>query len=75
MIRRLNMDFYEKLSDIFEEEVADETILKDLEAYDSLSILSIIAMVDKTYKKTITATEVRSVTTALELKEMIDKKA
>lgn len=69
------MDFYEKLSDIFEEEVADETILKDLEAYDSLSILSIIAMVDKTYKKTITATEVRSVTTALELKEMIDKKA
>lgn len=69
------MDFYETLSDIFEEEINSETVLKDLEAYDSLSILSIIAMADKTYKKTITAAEVRSVTTASELKEMIEKKA
>lgn len=69
------MDFYETLSDIFEEDVDSETVLKDLEAYDSLSILSIIAMVDKTYKKTITAADVRSVTTASELKEMIEKKA
>lgn len=69
------MDFYEKISDIFEEDVDSKTVLKDLEAYDSLSILSIIAMVDKVYKKTITATDVRSVNTALELKELIDKKA
>lgn len=69
------MDFYQQLSDIFEEEVDSETVLKDLEAYDSLSILSIIAMADKTYKSTITAADVRSVTTAAQLKDMIEKKA
>ncbi|MCI6474773.1 MAG: acyl carrier protein [Mucispirillum sp.] len=68
------MTFYEKLADIFEEDVTDETILKDLEAYDSLSILSIIAMCDKDYKITVTAAEVRKFNTIGDLKAFIESK-
>lgn len=69
------MDFYKQLSEIFEEDVISETNLKDLEAYDSLSILSIIAMADKSYNVILTASDVRSVDTASQLKDMIEKKA
>ena len=68
------MNFYEKLADIFEEDVTDETVLKDLEAYDSLSILSIIAMCDKDYKITVTAAEVRKLNTVGDLKAFIESK-
>lgn len=68
------MTFYEKLADIFEEDVTDETILKDLEAYDSLSILSIIAMCDKDYHITVTASEIRALNTIGDLKAFIESK-
>ncbi len=68
------MDFYEKLSDIFEEDVTEETILKDLETYDSLSILSTIAMVDKLYAKVLTAKDINSISTAGELYLLIKSK-
>lgn len=68
------MDFYKQLSEIFEENVTDETILKDLESYDSLSILSIIAMCDKDYSITVTAAEIRKLNTVGDLKLFIESK-
>ena len=68
------MEFYEKLSDIFEEEITDETILKDLDAYDSLSILSIVAMCDKDYNFTATASEIRALVTVDDLKAFIESR-
>lgn len=68
------MEFYEKLSDIFEEEITDETILKDLDAYDSLSILSIVAMCDKDYNFTATASEIRALDTVGDLKAFIESR-
>lgn len=68
------MDFYKKLEDIFEEEVTDDTVLKDLEAFDSLSILSIIAMCDKDYNITLTAAEIRNLATVGDLKSLIENK-
>ena len=68
------MEFYEKLSDIFEEEITDETILKDLDAYDSLSILSIVAMWDKDYNFTATASEIRALDTVGDLKAFIESR-
>lgn len=68
------MEFYERLSDIFEDDVDADTILRDLESYDSLSLLSVIAMVDKLYSVTITASDIRSISTAAQLKDMIEKK-
>lgn len=68
------MNFYEKLSDILEEDVTDETVLQDIEAYDSLSILSIIAMCDKDYSITVTAAEIRKLNTVGDLKLFIESK-
>ena len=68
------MEFYEKLSDIFEEEITDETILKDLDGYDSLSILSIVAMCDKDYNFTATASEIRALDTVGDLKAFIESR-
>ena len=68
------MNFYEKLEDIFEEEVTDDTVLKDLDTFDSLSVLSIIAMCDKDYNITVTATEVRNLATVGDLKSFIENK-
>lgn len=68
------MEFYEKLADIFEEDVTDETILKDLDAYDSLSILSIVAMCDKDYHITVTASEIRALDTVGDLKAFIESR-
>lgn len=68
------MNLYEKLSDILEEDVVDETVLHDLDAYDSLSILSIIAMCDKDYNITVTAGEIRALNTVGDLKEFIESK-
>ena len=68
------MEFYEKLPDIFEEEITDETILKDLDAYDSLSILSIVAMCDKDYNFTATASEIRALDTVGDLKAFIESR-
>ena len=68
------MEFYEKLSDIFEEEITDESILKHLDAYDSLSILSIVAMCDKDYNFTATASEIRALDTVGDLKAFIESR-
>lgn len=68
------MQFYEKLSDILEEDVTDETVLKDLDTFDSLSILSIIAMCDKDYNITVTAGEIRALNTVGDLKAFIESK-
>ena len=68
------MNIYEKLADIFEEDVTDETILKDLDSYDSLSILSIIAMCDKDYHITVTASEIRALDTVGDLKAFIESR-
>lgn len=68
------MQFYEKLSDILEEDVTDETVLQDLDTFDSLSILSIIAMCDKDYNITVTAGEIRALSTVGDLKAFIESK-
>ena len=47
-------EFLEKLADILEEDVVvKEEILKDFDEWDSLSALSIIAMIDADYGVTV----------------------
>ena len=49
-------------------------MLKDLDTFDSLSVLSIIAMCDKDYNITVTAAEVRNCATVGDLKSFIENK-
>jgi acyl carrier protein len=70
--------FIEELKDVLEiedeeQELNLETNLKDLEEYDSLSVLSIIAMIDKNFNKQIPSSDFIKVTTVNSLIDLIGK--
>lgn len=71
-------DFIKELKEALEiededQEITLETNLKELEEYDSLSVLSIIAMIDKNFGKQIPSSEFVKVTTVGTLMELIAK--
>lgn len=67
--------FYEQLAQILDvEEVKPESVLSDFEAWDSLAILSVLAMTDSKYGVAIKAEEIRSVVTAADLANMVEAK-
>lgn len=68
------MSLLEKLSNILEEDVTVDTILSEVEAYDSLAILSIVALADKEYGKTLKASDLVNVKTVQELISLIEGK-
>jgi len=68
-------EFLNSLKEVLEVE-DDETFtmdtnLKDLEEYDSLSVLVIVAMVDKKFKKQISSSDFEKVTTVNSLISLI----
>lgn len=67
--------FLEDLAEILEEESVQESdVLADFEAWDSLSILSIISYVSENYKKQLKNEEIRSQETVGDLFTYIDNK-
>jgi len=71
-------DFISELKENLEvededQEITLETNLKDLEEYDSLSVLSIIAMIDKNFGKQIPSSGFVKVTTVSSLMDLIGK--
>lgn len=54
-----------------DETLTMDTNLKDLEEYDSLSVLVIVAMVDKKFKKQIPSSDFEKVTTVNSLISLI----
>ncbi len=71
-------EFVDELKDALEiededQEITLETNLKELEEYDSLSVLSIIAMIDKNFGKQIPSSDFIKVTTVSSLMELIGK--
>jgi acyl carrier protein len=73
-----NMDkseFYQQLAAILDiEEVKPENVLKDYDQWDSLAILSVLALADSQYGITIRAGEIRQVVTAADLAALIEAK-
>jgi len=61
-------NFYPKLAEILEvERVKAADVLSDFDYWDSLTILSILAMLDSAYGINLTATDLRQMKTAGEL--------
>ena len=56
-----------------DQEITLETNLKELEEYDSLSVLSIIAMIDKNFGKQMSSADFVKITTVSSLMELIGK--
>jgi len=71
-------DFINELKDALEmededQEITLETNLKELEEYDSLSVLSIIAMIDQRFEKQISSSDFIKITTIKSLMDLIGK--
>ena len=68
-------NFIESIAEIFEvETVALSDELESFEAWDSLTILSIIAFCDSEYNAPLSAEEIENSGTILGLKELIESK-
>jgi acyl carrier protein len=65
--------FIDKLKDYLEidEEIRPDTDLNSLDNYDSLSALTIIALVDEEFNMTLTGNQLKSITTVKSLQELI----
>jgi acyl carrier protein len=69
------LEFCQRLAEILDiEEVKPENVLRDFEQWDSLAVLSVLAMADSKYGVTIRADEIRSVVTAAELAKLVEAK-
>lgn len=71
-------DFINELKDALEiededQEITLETDLRYVEEYDSLSVLAIIAMIDKNFGKQIPSSDFSKITTVSSLMELIGK--
>lgn len=68
-------EFYDLLMDALEVESVDalyaETDMTDLEEYDSLAVLSLIALIDEYFGKRIPGTEFQKITTVQSLMDLI----
>jgi len=68
-------EFYQRLAEILDvEEVKPENVLKDFDGWDSLAILSVLAMADAKYGVSIKAEEIRSVVSAQDLANLVEAK-
>ena len=71
-------NFIDELKDALEiededKEITLETDLRDVEEYDSLSVLAIIAMIDENFGKQIPSSDFVKVTTVSSLMDLIGK--
>ena len=78
MAKMKTKDFINELKDALEiededKEITQETDLRYVEDYDSLSVLAIIAMIDKNFGKQIPSLDLLKVTTISSLMDLIGK--
>lgn len=67
--------FYDKLAEILEvDEVKPNDILQDFENWDSLTILSVLAMLDANFGVNMTAKNLQKIETVGELATFVDSR-
>ena len=67
-------ELFQKLKELFEEEdiqIDEQTNLQDLEGFDSLGLISLIAFIDKSFGKRFTTAEFYAAKTVRNLMELI----
>jgi acyl carrier protein len=68
-------EFCEQIAAILDEaEVKESDVLADFAAWDSLSVLSIIAMLDSKYGVNLTAMDLKGVRTIADLRKLAETK-
>ena len=66
-------EFFEELVEIFEvdEDITSETSLEEMEEYDSLAIMSLIAFIDENFEMTVSGEKLRELKTVTDLIALI----
>lgn len=68
------LQFYARLADALDvETMAPETVLRDLDEWDSLAVLSVLALADASYGVTIAPEDLRAATTAADLASLVER--
>lgn len=68
-------EFYQRLAEILDtEEVKPDDVLKQLDGWDSLAVLSVLALADSKYGASIKADEIRAVVTVADLASLVESK-
>ena len=68
-------EFYQRLAEILDVEgMEGQSVLKEYDGWDSLAVLSVLAMADSKYGVTIRAEEIRSVVSAADLANLVEAK-
>ena len=72
-------EFIEKLRDTLEidtsDEITEETDLRSLEEYDSLGVLTVIAMIDEDFGKQFSSLDLEKITTVISLMKLIGEES
>ncbi len=68
-------NFADMLDDTDSSLITETTIFRDLDEWDSLTALSLIAMVDEEYSVKLTGDDIKSSTTLLDIFEVVKNKA
>lgn len=64
--------FYERLAEVLEEDkVGPDDVLADFEQWDSLTALSVVAMIDESYSVNVSAEELATTRTAAALEALV----
>jgi acyl carrier protein len=67
-------DFFQELVECMEIEPVDideDTVFKDLEDFDSMAVMSIVAFADENFGETLTAEQLKNMKTVRDLMELI----
>ena len=68
-------NFYVELAEILEvDELKPDDVLQDFENWDSLTVLSVLAMLDADYGVNLTAGHLRQIKTAAELASAVESR-
>ena len=68
-------DFYGKIAEILDvDEIKPSAVLADFPEWDSLAVLSVIAMLDANYGVNLTAMEIRNLKTAEEIANAVARR-
>ena len=67
--------FYEQLAEVLEEDtVGPDDVLAKFEQWDSLTALSVVAMIDESYRVNVSAEELAGIRTAGQLEQLVAAK-
>jgi len=70
MTNKEKMNLLEELLDIEKDSLSEETLLEDLDEWDSMAVITIIAMFDDEFEKVLTAKQVKAFES---IKDIIDE--